>query len=76
MIEGKLTNHKKIFIPQVIPENTNENIVTTTAKKPILSYTPHHCRYQYGVTITIEEADKKDELKYEVGVKWVQKYEG
>ena len=75
LIEGKLTHHKKIFIPQVVPENTNENIVTTTAKKPILSYTPHHCRYQYGVTITIEEAGKKDELKYEVGVKWVQKYE-
>ena len=75
LIEEKLTHHKKIFIPQVVPENTNENIATTTVKKPILSYAPHHCRYQYGVTITIEEAGKKDELKYEVGVKWVQKYE-
>ena len=74
LIEEKLTHHKKIFVPQSVPENTNEN-VATTAKKPILSYTPHHCRYQYGVIITIEEAGKKDELKYEVAVKWVQKYE-
>ena len=74
LIEEKLTHHKKIFIPQSAPENTNKNI-TPTAKKPILSYNPHHCRYQYGVTITIEEAGKKDELKYEVAVKWVQKYE-
>ena len=74
LIEEKLTHHKKIFIPQSAPENTNKNI-TPTAKKPILSYNPHHCRYQYGVTITIEEAGKKDELKYEVAVKWIQKYE-
>ena len=39
-----------------------------------LVYSPVNSHYKYGVMINIENGGKKNELKYETSVKWMQKY--
>ncbi|WP_392420404.1 LysM peptidoglycan-binding domain-containing protein [Capnocytophaga canis] len=72
LLEVSITNQTHILIP---PKKENEKIKVKLDKNNHLLYHPIQSKYEYGVIITMEDGEEKNELKYETSVKWVQKYE-
>ncbi|OWP79314.1 LysM peptidoglycan-binding domain-containing protein [Flavobacterium oreochromis] len=81
LLEKDITHQKKLII---FDKHANEQKTfhTTRVKKQVpfsynnsLFYIPTKSFSKYGVIITIEDGEDKNEIKYEKSVKWIQKFE-
>lgn len=55
------------------PKETEKKKVSFAPNNKLV-YSPVNTNYKYGVMITLENGEEKNELKYETSVKWIQKY--
>ena len=79
LLGHEITHQKELFIPISKKEEEQtkeiEKKKVSFAPKNTLGYFPINSHYKYGVMITLENGEEKNEIKYEASVKWVQKYE-
>lgn len=69
MILIDLTGQKEIFIPRTAV--TDKNRLVEFGRGNSLVFQPQKAFSRYGVTISIENGDRKNELKYETSVRWL-----
>jgi len=69
MILIDLTGQKEIFIPRTAI--TDKNRLVEFGRGNSLVFQPQKAFSRYGVTISIENGDRKNELKYETSVRWL-----
>ncbi|KFF13502.1 hypothetical protein IW15_06855 [Chryseobacterium soli] len=69
MILIDLTGQKEIFVPRTAV--TDKNRLVEFGRGNSLMFQPQKTFSRYGVTITIENGDRKNELKYETSVRWL-----
>lgn len=79
----EISYQKELLVPKPKPEGILEDIPKEAERKKVsfapnnnLVYSPVNARYKYGVLITIENGEEKNELKYETSVRWIQQLEG
>ena len=72
LLEKELTHQTQLFVPIKLEK---ENTKVKLDKNNCLPYSPINSAYEYGVIVTIEDGEDRNEIKYETSVKWVQKYE-
>ena len=65
-----IRNQKELFLPRHVVLDKSKLVNFKTAKR--LAFEPVNSFYKYGVNITIENGDKKNEIKYEASVKWLK----
>lgn len=70
MILIGLTDQKELFIPRTAVVDKTK-LVDFTHGNTII-FKPQHLFLKYGVTVTIENGDRKNELKYENSVRWIK----
>jgi len=80
-LETEITHQQKLIVPKPKSENNSEETPKEKERKKVsftsnnkLVYSPVNTHYKYGVMITLENGEEKNEIKYETSVKWVQKY--
>ncbi|MEI3789904.1 MULTISPECIES: hypothetical protein [unclassified Chryseobacterium] len=71
MILIELTGQKEIFLPRTAV--TDKNRLVKFGQANSLIFQPESSFSRYGVTVTIENNDHKNELKYETSVRWLKK---
>jgi hypothetical protein len=71
MILIELTGQKEIFLPRTAV--TDKNRLVKFGQANSLIFQPENSFSRYGVTVTIENNDHKNELKYETSVRWLKK---
>jgi hypothetical protein len=71
MILIELTGQKEIFLPRTAVTDKNRLVKFGHAKS--LIFQPENSFSRYGATVTIENNDQKNELKYETSVRWLKK---
>ncbi|HEX8575145.1 MAG TPA: LysM domain-containing protein [Flavobacterium sp.] len=83
LLEHDITHQEELLIPKPKPEGTlpgtpqeKERKRTPFAPGNTLIFSPVNSHYNYGVMITMENGEEKNELQYEITVKWVQMFEG
>lgn len=81
LLGHEITHQKELFVPKPKQERNSEEIPKEKERKKVsfipnnkLVYSPVNTHYKYGVMITLENGEEKNELKYETSVKWIQKY--
>ncbi len=81
LLGSEVTHQKELIVPKPKPEDNSEETPKEKERKKVsfapnnkLVYSPVNTHYKYGVMITLENGEEKNELKYETSVKWVQKY--
>lgn len=70
MILIDLTAQKKLFLPRTAV--TDKSRLVKFAGKNTIVFQPEKSSYRYGVAITMENSDHKNELKYETSVRWLK----
>jgi len=82
LLEHDITYQKELFIPKPKSKSTSSEAPQEKELKKVhfapdntLLFSPVNSHYKYGVMITIENGEEKNELKYEIAVKWVQLFE-
>lgn len=70
MILIDLTGQQELFLPRTAV--TDPNRLVRFGRGNRLIFQPGHSFYKYGVVITMENGDYKNELKYEASVRWVK----
>lgn len=65
-----LKQQKELFIPRTAVLDQSKLVRFGTGNQ--LSFQPENYLYNYGVMITIENGEKKNEIKYEASVKWLK----
>lgn len=71
MILIELTTQKKLFLPRTVV--TDKSRLVKFGRGNSLIFQPENSFIRYGTTITIENDDHKNELKYETSVRWLKK---
>lgn len=71
MILIALTDQKELFIPRTAVADKMKLVTFEHGNR--LVFNPQHQTAKYGVVITIENGNKKNELKYEASVRWLKK---
>lgn len=81
LLGTEITHQKELIVPKPTSEENSEETPQEKERKKVsftlnnkLAYSPVNTHYKYGVMITLENGEEKNELKYETSVKWVQKY--
>ena len=81
LLGTEITHQKELIVPKQKQEGTVEEVPQEKERKKVsfapnnnLVYSPVNTHYKYGVMITLENGEEKNELKYETSVKWVQKH--
>ncbi len=70
MILIELTGQKELFIPRNVVEDQNKLVKFGHGNR--LVFNPGKMFSKYGVIISIEKGDHKNELKYEASVRWLK----
>ncbi|KMQ65441.1 hypothetical protein ACM46_05965 [Chryseobacterium angstadtii] len=70
MILIELTGQKEIFLPRTAVTDKKRLVEFGRGNKVV--FQPQNSFKKYGVTITIENDDHKNELKYEMSVRWLK----
>lgn len=70
MILIDLTGQQELFIPRAAA--TDPGRLVKFGRGNSLIFQPRNSFYRYGVTITMETGDHRNELKYEATVRWVK----
>lgn len=65
-----LKQQKELFIPRTAVLDKRKLVRFERGNR--LSFQPANSSYNYGVMITIENGEKKNEIKYEASVKWLK----
>lgn len=65
-----LTTQKELFIPRSAVLDKNKLVKFESGNR--LVFQPENYISQYGVCITIENGERKNEIKYETSVKWLK----
>jgi hypothetical protein len=71
MILIELTTQKELFLPRTVV--TDKSRLVKFGRGNSLIFQPENSFIRYGTTITIENDDHKNELKYETSVRWLKK---
>ena len=80
LLNSEIEHQKELIVPKPKKEG-EETPQEKQCKKVSFApdnkqvYSPVNTHYKYGVMITLENGEEKNELKYETSVKWVQKYD-
>lgn len=81
LLGTEITHQKELIVPKPKSEENSEETPKEKERKKVsfapnnkLVYSPVNTHYQYGVMITLENGEEKNEIKYETSVKWIQKY--
>lgn len=81
LLGTEITHQKELIVPKPKQEGNSEETKKVNERKKVsfapnnkLVYSPVSTDYKYGVMITLENGEEKNEIKYETSVKWVQKY--
>ena len=81
LLGHEIAHQKELIVPKPKLEDNSEETPKEKERKKVsfapnnkLVYSPVNTHYKYGVMITLENGEEKNELKYETSVKWVQKY--
>lgn len=81
LLNLEIEYQKELIVPKHKKEGTIEEVPQEKARKKVsfapnnnLVYSPVNTHYKYGVMITLENGEEKNELKYETSVKWMQKH--
>jgi hypothetical protein len=82
LLEHDITHQKELLVPKPKSEGTSPETPQEKEQKRVpfapdntLLFSPVNSHYKYGVMITLENGEEKNELKYEVSVKWIQMFE-
>ncbi|MBB6370817.1 hypothetical protein [Chryseobacterium shigense] len=70
MILIELTGQKELFLPRTAV--TDKNRLVKFGRANSLVFQPGNLFMKYGVIVTIENNDRKNELKYETSVRWLK----
>lgn len=70
MILIDLTGQKELFLPRTVV--VDKNRLVPFGRGNSLVFQPQNSLNRYGVTITIESNNHKNELKYETSVRWLK----
>lgn len=70
MILIELTGQKEIFLPRTAV--TDKSKLVKFDRANTVGFHPENWFKRFGVTISIENNDKKNELKYETSVRWLK----
>lgn len=80
LLGDEITHQKELIVPKPKEEGISEETPQEKERKKVsfapdnkLVYYPVNTHYKYGVMITLENGEEKNELKYETSVKWVKK---
>ena len=80
LLNHEIEYQKELIVPKFGKEDHSEETPKEKERKKVsfapnnkLSYSPVNTQYRYGVMITLENGEEKNELKYETSVKWLQK---
>lgn len=65
-----LKQQKELFIPRTAVVDKSKLVSFQSGNQ--LQFQPENSFYQYGVIITIENGDRKNEIKYETSVRWLK----
>lgn len=65
-----ITTQKELFLPRNAVLDKSRLVKFGNGNK--LIFEPQNSSYKYGVNITIENGEKKNEIKYETSVKWIK----
>ncbi|WP_353146798.1 hypothetical protein [Chryseobacterium sp.] len=71
MILIELTGQKEIYMPRTAV--TDKDTLVKLGRGNALIFQPEHSFCKYGVVINIESGDSRNELKYEISVRWLRK---
>ncbi|MDQ0782726.1 LysM domain-containing protein [Chryseobacterium sp. W4I1] len=71
MILIELTGQKELFLPRTVV--TDKSRLVKFGRVNSLVFQPENSFSRYGTTITIENGEYKNELKYETSVRWLKK---
>jgi len=71
MILIELTGQKELFLPRTVV--TDKSRLVKFGRVNSLVFQPENSFTKYGTTITIENGEYKNELKYETSVRWLKK---
>ncbi|MGG5208460.1 LysM peptidoglycan-binding domain-containing protein [Chryseobacterium sp. MIQD13] len=74
MILIELTGQKELFLPRTVV--TDKSRLVKFGRANSLIFQPENSFSKYGTTITIENGEYKNELKYETSVRWLKKEGG
>ena len=65
-----ITKQKEIFLPRTAVLDKNKLVKFVNGNR--LIFKPENSFFNFGVSINIENGEKKNELKYETSVKWLK----
>lgn len=65
-----LRQQKELFIPRTAVVDKSKLVSFQSGNQ--LQFQPENSFYQYGAIITIENGDRKNEIKYETSVRWLK----
>lgn len=70
MVLIDLTGQQELFLPRTAVADPGRLVKFGRGNR--LAFQPHNSFYKYGVIITIEIGDSRNELKYETTVRWIK----